>query len=143
MFRRRNLNDLFREFDLMFNQFDSVFGKTPKINKNLEEGSDEFGDWVKETYKSEDGSIYITNFIRTGSDTNRKSDKLNDLRYKLELAIESENFEEAVKLRDEIKSYESNKEKIEKLELELKKSIESQNFEKAIQLRDELKTMKS
>ena len=35
MFRRRNLNDLFREFDLMFNQFDSVFGKTPKINKNL------------------------------------------------------------------------------------------------------------
>lgn len=141
--RKRNLDDIFREFDLMFNQFDSMFGPAPKINKNFEEGSDEFGNWKKETYKSEDGTIFITNFIRTGSDSNRGSDKLGELKYKLELAIESENFEEAVKLRDQIKNFESNKEKLDKLEQELKKSIENQDFEKSIEIRDEIKKLKS
>ena len=64
------------------------------------------------------------------------------LKYQLNMAIENEDFESAVKLRDQIKNFESNQETIDKLELELKKSIEEQNFEKSIELRDQLKNLK-
>ena len=33
MFNRKNLNDLFREFDSMFGGFDSMFGVTPNNGK--------------------------------------------------------------------------------------------------------------
>ena len=144
MFRRRkNFNDLFSEFDSMLNQFDSIFeGSSPKTLK--EEGTDELGDWSKETYKSEDGSIYITNFVRTsGSGQPRKNGTLEQLKMKLQESIETEDFEVAVKLRDQIKTFESNKEKINKLDLELKDAIKEQNFERAVELRDEIKKLKS
>jgi excinuclease UvrABC helicase subunit UvrB len=144
MFRRRkNFTDLFNEFDSMFSQFDSIFGGTsPKTLK--EEGTDELGDWSKETYKSEDGSIYITNFVRTSSSGQpRKIGTLEQLKMKLQESIENEDFEEAVKLRDQIKTFESNKEKINKLDLELKEAIKEQNFERAVELRDEIKKLKS
>jgi protein-arginine kinase activator protein McsA len=54
-----------------------------------------------------------------------------------------EDFEQAVKLRDQIKNLGTNQEQIEKLELELKKSIEEQNFEKSIEIRDHLRKLKS
>jgi len=135
--RRRNLNDFFGEFDAIFNQFD--------LNKNIQSGSDEMGDWSKETYKSPDGSFLITSFVRTGgySPKPNKTSGVDSLKTKLKLAIEEENFEEAVKLRDEIKKFESNQDTIKKLELELKKSIEDQNFERSIELREELKKLKS
>ena len=59
------------------------------------------------------------------------------------MAIESENFEDAVKLRDQIKKFETNREQVEKLQLELKKSISQQNFERCIELREELKKLNS
>ena len=65
------------------------------------------------------------------------------LKIKLERAIEKEDFEEAVRLRDQIKNLGTNKEQIEKLEAELKKSIEEQNFELSIELRDKLKKLRS
>jgi protein-arginine kinase activator protein McsA len=65
------------------------------------------------------------------------------LKIKLQRAIETEDFESAIKLRDQIKNLESNQEEIEKVELELKKAIKEQNFEMAIELRDELKKLKS
>jgi excinuclease UvrABC helicase subunit UvrB len=140
--RRKNFNDIFREFDAMFGQFDSMFGNTPS-NLSKENGSDELGDWTKETYASEDGSIFITNFIRTGNSSPKKNNSLEKLKSQLNLAIESENFEEAVKLRDQIKKFENNKEQLEKLQLELKKSISEQNFEKCIELREEIKKLNS
>ena len=141
MFRRRkNFNDLFGDFDSMFSQFESMFGGMPS-NSETESGTDEIGDWTKETYTSPDGKIFITNFVRNGS--SNKSLGLNSLKRKLQMAIEEENFEEAVKLRDEIKNYESNQDSINKLEMELKKSIEEQNFEKSIEIRDQLKKLKS
>jgi protein-arginine kinase activator protein McsA len=54
-----------------------------------------------------------------------------------------EDFELAVKLRDQIKNLGTNKEMIEHLELELKESIKEQNFEKSIEIRDELRKLKS
>jgi protein-arginine kinase activator protein McsA len=141
MFRRRkNFNDLFGDFDAMFSQFESMFGGMP-INSESESGTDENGDWTKESYTSPDGKIFITNFVRNGS--SNKSSGINSLKRKLQMAIEEENFEEAVKLRDEIKTYESNQDSINKLEMELKKSIEEQDFEKSIEIRDQLKKLKS
>jgi protein-arginine kinase activator protein McsA len=64
------------------------------------------------------------------------------LKSQLNVAIENEDFESAVKLRDQIKNFESNQEVIDKLELELKNSIKEQNFEKSIELRDELKKLR-
>lgn len=141
MFRRRkNFNDIFGDFDSMFSQFESMFGGLP-TNNQTESGTDELGDWKKETYVSPDGKIFVTNFVRNG-ETN-KSSGINSLKRKLQIAIEEENFEEAVKLRDEIKKYESNQDLINKLESELKKSIDEQNFEKSIEIRDQLKKLKS
>lgn len=143
MFNKRNLNDLFREFDAMFGQFDSMFGGIP-TNGKTETGTDEFGDWKKETYKSPDGGVFITSFVRTGGNHKpTESSGITSLKKKLQIAIEEENFEEAVKLRDEIKKLESNQDEIKKIELELKKSIEEQDFEKSIELRDQLKKLKS
>jgi excinuclease UvrABC helicase subunit UvrB len=144
MFRRRkNFDDMFKNFDEMFSQFDAMFGGL-QANGKSESGTDELGDWTKETYKSPDGSIFITNFVRTGnSGSSDKSSGINSLKKKLQLAIEEENFEEAVKLRDQIKNYESNQDAINKLEMELKKSIEEQNFEKSIEIRDQIKKLKS
>lgn len=144
MFRRRkNFNDIFGDFDAMFSQFESILGGTPS-NSETESGTDELGDWTKETYKSPNGKIFITNFVRTGgSHGTNQSSGINSLKRKLQIAIEEENFEEAVKLRDEIKKYESNQDSINKLEMELKKSIEEQDFEKSIELRDQLKKLKS
>lgn len=144
MFRRRkNFNDIFGDFDAMFSQFESMLGGMPS-NSKTESGTDEIGDWTKETYTSPDGKIFITNFVRTGSSHNsNKSSGITSLKRKLQIAIEEENFEEAVKLRDEIKNLETNQENIEKIELELKRAIKEQDFELAIELRDHLKTLKS
>jgi excinuclease UvrABC helicase subunit UvrB len=144
MFRRRkNFNDLFGDFDAMFSQFESMFGGMPS-NSETESGTDEIGDWTKETYTSPDGKIFITNFVRNGDSHNsNKSSGINSLKRKLQIAIEEENFEEAVKLRDEIKNLELNQENIEKIELELTRAIKEQDFELAIELRDHLKKLKS
>lgn len=140
--RRKNFNDIFRDFDAMFGQFDSTFGINPS-NLSKENGSDELGDWTKETYSSEDGSVFITNFIRTGNPSPNKNSSLDKLKTQLNLSIENENFEEAVKLRDQIKKFESNKEQLNKLQMELKKSILEQDFEKCIELREEIKKLNS
>jgi excinuclease UvrABC helicase subunit UvrB len=142
MFRRRkNFDNIFGDFDAIFNEFDSIFGEAPKGSKT-ESGTDEIGDWTKQSYSSPGGHILITNFVRTGSNPNKGS-SINVLKSKLQKAIDEENFEDAVKIRDEIKNYEKNQDSIHKLEMELKKSIEDQDFEKSIGIRDELKKLKS
>lgn len=144
IFRRRknNLNGLFGEFDEMFSQFDSIFGGLPNKSE-IENGNDEFGNWTKETFMSDDGAIHITSFIRTGNSPSYSKDStLNKLKQKLKTEVENENFEEAVKLRDQIKKHESNQEVISKLENELKQVIKDHNYERAIEIRDELKKLK-
>jgi protein-arginine kinase activator protein McsA len=58
------------------------------------------------------------------------------------MAVEDQNFEEAVELRDKIKNLEKNKEKISGLKKELDECVKIQNFERAIELRDELNSLK-
>lgn len=127
MFRRaKNFNDILKSFDEMFEQFNSDLGK-----------------WNTQTRMSEDGTMRVTTHYWTAIPSGTKSKgQIEDLQEQLNLAIENEDFESAVKLRDQIKNYESNKKTIEKLEAELSQSIKDQNFEKSIEIRDELKKLK-
>jgi len=143
--KRKNPFDLMNHFDSMFENFDSMMSSqfNPIVfgDVKTETGSDETGNWTKNSFISEDGSLSVTSFVRTGPSSKRKeTDKLSTLKSKLELAVEKQDFEEAVKLRDEIKKFEKNKEKIESLKSDLEKSIKEQNFEKSIELRDKLKS---
>jgi excinuclease UvrABC helicase subunit UvrB len=107
-------------------------------------------DWTKESFESPDGSYRYTSFVKVVdlSDfynqdiDDKKMSKEEYLTYKLQQAVENEDFEEAIKLRDQISNLKSNQEEIEKLELDLKEAIKLQDFEKAIKLRDELKKLK-
>ena len=140
--KRKNFNDFMRDFDSMFDSMDSMFGFQPRIifgKTETESGSDENGAWTKQTFTSEDGSTTITNFVRTNNfETKNKTQSLQSL---LEKAVEEQNYEEAVKLRDEIKKMEKNKGKIESLKNELNKNVKEQNYEKAIEIRDEIKKL--
>jgi len=56
----------------------------------------------------------------------------------LDYAVEQQDFEKAVELRDRIKLIEENKGKVEELQAKIKEAIEKQDFESAIQIRDEI-----
>jgi protein-arginine kinase activator protein McsA len=119
---RKSYNDIFRAFDEMFNQ----------LNPSN-------GEWKTQTKVSEDGTMKITTYYYDNDKTNPTS---KNLKQQLETAIENEDFEKAVELRDQIKKLDINQKEVDKLEEELKKSIEEQNFEKSIEIRDQLKKLK-
>jgi len=117
------MNDIFKMFDEMFEQFNSTNGE-----------------WKTQTKVSDDGTYRITSYYYGNGADEKSETRL--LHKQLEDAIEREDFEKAVELRDQIKKLESNQKEIEKLELELKQSIKDQNFEKSIEIRDQLKKLK-
>ena len=120
----------------MFNwkEFDEMFDKMFSMR------SDFFNDksWNYKTYKSPDGKYSYT-YMSKGFKPN---DELDELKNKLNIAVEEQNFEEAVKLRDQIKSLEKNKEKISELQTKLDECIKKQDFENAIEYRDKIKALK-
>ena len=134
MFHRRkfnfNIDDLMARYDKIMEDF----------NKQ---------DWTTNTFESPDGDYKYTRYVKVfdlsdlDNDNPKEMSKDEYLNIKLERAIEMEDFEEAVKLRDQIKNLGINKEMIENLELELKESIKEQNFEKSIEIRDQLRKLKS
>lgn len=148
------------DFDDMFNELNKMFGGFPrygKLNlrgdKNVEKGKDENGEWTKETFTSEDGGMVITSFVRRtpigGGDfmnlfnePKKKYTGAEGLKKELKVAIENEDYELAIKLRDMIKDREANQETIDQLEKELKEVIDQSNFERAIEIREELKKLK-
>jgi protein-arginine kinase activator protein McsA len=67
------------------------------------------------------------------------SNTKRDLETKLNECIQNQDFEQAAKIRDEIKELQKNKGKIETLKKEMEIAIEKQDFERAIEIRDELK----
>jgi protein-arginine kinase activator protein McsA len=145
MLRKKfNFNNLFSEFDSLFEDFGSF--SSPYLirgKKNVESGNDENGSWTKESFVSEDGSFQVTTIYKTSSETNKSSSETLDLKKQLESAVEKQDYESAAELRDKIKSIESNKEKIKGLESKLNDSVKNQDFESAIKYRDEIKKLKS
>jgi protein-arginine kinase activator protein McsA len=97
------------------------------------------GEWKTQTKVSDDGTMKITTYYYDNAKTNPTS---KNLKQQLEIAIENEDFEKAVELRDQIKKLDTNQKEVDKLENELRKSIEEQNFEKSIEIRDQLKKLK-
>ena len=130
-----------RNFNL---NFDELMARYEKMMEDFRKT-----DWTEKSYESPDGSYKFTSYVKVfdlsdfDAPNSKEMSKEEFLKVKLERAIETEDFESAVKLRDQIKNLESNQEEIGKLELELKKAIKEQNFEMAIELRDQLKKLKS
>ena len=125
-----DLDSLLNSF--MKNQFDPFVVRSTKT----ETGKDELGNWSKETFTSEDGMIQFTTIYR-GSGNSQPSENnsdINKLQKLLQKAIDEQEFEMAVELRDRIKNLEANKEKISGLENDLKEAINKQDFEKAIEI---------
>jgi protein-arginine kinase activator protein McsA len=136
---------------VLLNDFTSPFGAFDPFTVLLgdvktESGQDENGQWTSQTYTSENGVVTVKNFTRTSkspkskttTNTTTTTTELTTLQNELTTAIEVQNFERAVELRDQIKKLESNQEKIETLTAELETSIKEQNFEKSIKLRDQI-----
>lgn len=98
--------------------------------------------WDKKSYTSPDGSYSYT-IMSKGFSPRNQNDEIVMLEKKLELAVEEQNFEEAVTLRDKIKDLKENGEKIKELEDKLQECIDKQDFESAIEYRDKLKKLKS
>jgi excinuclease UvrABC helicase subunit UvrB len=147
MLRRRfNFNDLFSEFDSLFDGFNS-YGSNPLMvrgKKNVESGDDEDGTWTKETFTSDDGTYQITSIYRyNGNTPKEKSNEISVLERELKNAVEKQDYETAAKLRDQIKNIESNKEKIDEIQSKLDEAVKKQDFESAIKLRDKLNKLKS
>jgi excinuclease UvrABC helicase subunit UvrB len=141
--RRKNFFNNWTDIDEVMRVFFSGEPQIPGIN-SVKHGADENGNWKKETYSSNDGMIQITSFVRTseGGESKKDTNSLESLKKQLQRAVQNQEFEQAVELRDKIKTLEQNKEKIIDLELQLKKAIDLQEFEKAIELRDELEKLK-
>jgi protein-arginine kinase activator protein McsA len=118
-----------KNFEKLFNE---LWSSDPFLNGD---------NWERKKYKSEDGNISFT-YITNKLGGLNKQDELSLLKQKLNIAVDKQNFEEAVELRDKIKNLEKNKNKIDKLNLELEESIKNQDFEKSIIIRDKLKELK-
>lgn len=119
-----------RNFEKLINEFfnsDPFFGNDNK--------------WDRKSYESPDGSISFTYITNKKGDLS-KTDEITLLKQKLDMAVEEQNFEQAVELRDKIKNLEENKEKISELNKELDECIKIQDFEKAIELRDKINSLK-
>ncbi len=146
MLRRNfNFNDLFSDFDSLFDGFSSynnpimVRGK-----KNVDSGEDEDGSWTKETFTSEDGTYRVTSIYRYNDETTPKdSNEVSTLKSKMNKAVESQDYETAAQLRDKINLIESNKEKIQELQSQLDDAVSKQDFERAIKFRDKIKKYNS
>jgi len=122
---RRNYNDMFRLFDELFEQINVP------------------GEWKSQTRTSPDGTTKVTTHYWSNESSEPKlNGNVDKLKAQLENAIENEDFELAVALRDKIKNLETNQGTIEKLEQELKQSIQEQNFERSIEIRDQLRKLK-
>lgn len=148
MLRRRfNFNDLFSEFDSLFDVFNSYSSNPLMVRgkKNVESGDDEEGTWTKETFTSDDGTYQITSIYRYNVEgtPKQKSNEISVLERELKNAVEKQDYETAAKLRDQIKTIESNKEKIDEIQLKLDEAVNKQDFESAIKLRDKLNKLKS
>ncbi len=137
-----SMKKLFDEFEQFFNEFDGFFKFKPIGiigETKTEKGSDESGDWVKQTYTSKDGSYQISTYYRTSKKSNTEN---QDLQKQLDECVKKQEFEKAAELRDKIKSLNEKSKKIENLHKRLEEAIQNQEFELAAQLRDEIKSTK-
>lgn len=138
---KKTFNTIFNDFDMFFNDF-LTLGAWPSIlTTQKESGSDSQGDWNQTTFKTNDGRVKVI-YLKRNS-TNTDGTQLSKLQVELNKAIETQDFESAVKLRDQINELKRTQNIVKDLEGELREMIRTQNFERAIELRDEIKKHKN
>lgn len=142
---RKSLKQMMDEINEMFGESYPNF-RSSSMEHKTETGNEDGMDWEKETFTSPDGRItYIVTsgtFPNIGRKQKTNDNSLESLKQQLDKAVEKEDFQLAIYLRDKIKTFERDQEEIKKVEDELKDCIKSQNFEKAIELRDQLRKMR-
>ena len=152
-----NESDLFESF---FNQMNKTFKPTVGETKT-ENGVNEDGtSWYKTSFTSKDGSYTQTVYTSTPNlttpwtptwtpkrkPTTSKTPStptftdaaVYELKTLLNKAVETQNYEDAVRLRDEIKAYEKNADEVYNLKSKLETAVSTQNYEDAIKLRDKI-----
>jgi excinuclease UvrABC helicase subunit UvrB len=152
MFERRIfLADLFNQLNNKFLN-NSLFEKFDiPLNDNSDKNKKD--DFNTEIFKTDDGRIIISSFVRTsGFDDDMlttmfgsketSNTEITTLEKQLQNAISKEDYELAISLRDKINKTKNAQAEINTLEAELKKVISEHNFERAIEIRDELKKLK-
>lgn len=148
-----NLINEKEKFDSIYNQIlnntNQILGSTKSENGVNEDGTK----WYKNTFTSNDGSFTSTSYVSSNTlhnnwfsiPTNKitTNSELSNLKKALNEAVESQDFEQAVKLRDLIKNQEKNNDKLIELNHKLANAINTHNFEEAIILRDSIKKLES
>lgn len=139
--------EFYKKFEQMLNE---IFGGKHKSstpfesfldNLNLSELNTDFSKFRNSVRKTKDG--YVTSvYYFVNSDGNWSAPEKNnksDLQERLEECVRNQDFEQAAKLRDQIRDLEKNSNRINELKQELELAVEKQDFERAIEIRDELK----
>lgn len=144
----KSLDELIKDLNKNLKEFG--FEPYPtNFNTSEESGFDDNGEWTKSTFKSDDGKIMMVtvtrnyNFNDDSTNDEINSSDIKFLESELSKAVDSQNFEMAVKLRDKIKHLKSNEKVLKQFEKELELAIKEQNFEKCIDLRDKIKSIKT
>jgi excinuclease UvrABC helicase subunit UvrB len=126
-------------FDFL-NEFESKSSNDFFGDFKKEKISTDSGLWDKESYASRDGSIKIVKYML---DNESKFNDVSELKNKLEIAVEKQDFETAAILRDKINSLKNNKQELSRLEKELDSLVKEQNFEEAIEVRNKINSIKN
>jgi len=126
-----NFGDFFNLFDDEFNGKNSPF---KKIDTILD------GKYSKTTKKINipGGTCIVVSYTLIPT----KGDEIDDLKSKLDVTVENQEFEKAAEIRDQIKMLEKTKTELDNLSLEMETAIKNQEFERAAEIRDQLKELK-
>lgn len=136
----KDINEKLKKFGFEPMYFGTDFTSESRIDVN--------GEWTKSTYTSEDGKTKIVTMTRgfDGPEKKNSVTKSNDLKFlerELQRAVDDQNFELAVELRDRIAKVKNSVEVIKDLETKLEDAISKQNFELCIELRNKINELKS
>ena len=128
----KSFEEILRDF--INNSFNNSFEFTAPSNDEMKKSR---------KLRSDINFILITNHLFSTKKTKEPWKAVRNLKAelqrKLNECVDKEEFEEAAKLRDQIKDLELNNTKINNLKKELELVIKEQNFERAIEIREELK----
>lgn len=137
--------DFYKRFEQMLND---IFGEKSKPStpfetffENMKNDEVDFSKFRNSVRRTKDGIVTTFYYIINpdGSWSAPEKNTKRDLKTKLEECVKNQDFEQAAKLRDEIRDLEKNGVRINQLKKELDIAILAQNFERAIEIRDELK----
>lgn len=142
-----DLNELFKNIFGNQEWFKNLWETTQNFNKqlNIESGEDSEGSWEKRSWTSPDGSISYHSYSRLsgpGYNVVKKSE-IPALKAKLQEALNVEDYDTAIKLRDEIANLEKHSEDLKKLEGDKKAAVLSGDYETARKIKSKIDKLKS